>query len=235
MLVPKNSYRIRLLIIGLIFLAFFALYQMGVTSFLTAEYLQSHIDWMRAYVHENYASSIALYITLFSLGVACSLPFGVLLPIVGGMLLGWIPGALCSILSATIGGTLAFLASRYLIGNMFQERFGARLAQFNHELDQYGYLYLLGLHFFPVTPFFILNILSGLTTIPLFTFVWTTVVGVAPAFTMYSFIGTRLASLTEFSLTTSTEIMIAFVALKALSAATLVIGRFGKQWFGVKK
>jgi uncharacterized membrane protein YdjX (TVP38/TMEM64 family) len=235
MQIQKNNYRARLIVFGLILLALFFLYQMGFTSFLTVEYIETHIDRIRTYVNEHYATSIALYITLFSLGVACSLPFGILLPILGGMLLGWIPGTICSVISATIGGTIAFLVSRYLIGNMFQQRFGERLAQFNNELDQYGYLYLLGLHFFPVTPFFVLNILSGLTTIPLFTFVWTTVVGVAPAFSIYSFIGTRLASLSQLSLSTSTEIIIAFIALKILSATTLIIGRFGKRWFSSTK
>ena len=223
--------RTRLLIFAVLATALVIMYRLGVLNYCSAAYLETHIQSAKLFVADHYWTAIALYIAVFSIGVACSLPLGVLVPIMGGMLLGWIPGALCSIISATIGGTAAFLVSRYLIGDLFQERFGARLAKFNGELEQYGYLYLLGLHFFPVTPFFVLNILSGLTKIPLFTFFWTTVVGVAPAFTIYSYIGDQLTSLTQLKLVGSAKIVAAFVGLKLLSAATLLVGRFGNRWF----
>lgn len=224
-----TSYRNRLILLGLFVLTVFILYQMDVANYISADYLQKNIDVIKGYIEQNYCLSVLCYIALLSLVIACSIPLGILLPIFGGFLFGWLPGLLYSIAAASIGGTIAFLVSRYLIGEYFQKRFGPRLEKFNTELDQYGYLYLLGLHFFPVTPFFVLNILSGLTRIPIVTFLWTTVVGVAPAFAIYSYLGNQLSSLTEFRSTLSIKIVIAFVALKVLSVTTLLIGRFGKK------
>ncbi len=224
-----TSYRNRLIILGLFILGVFILYQMDVASYISADYLQENIDAIKAFIDRNYCLSAVCYIGLLSLVIACSIPLGILLPIFGGFLFGWLPGLLYSVAAATIGGTTAFLISRYLIGEYFQKKFGPRLEKFNNELDQYGYLYLLGLHFFPVTPFFVLNILSGLTRIPIVTFLWTTVVGVAPAFAIYSYLGNQLTTLTEFKSTLSLKIVIAFVALKILSVTTLLIGRFGKK------
>jgi len=225
------SSRIRLIFLGVLISLVLVLYKMGIMNYTNLEYVEAHIGAAKAYVSAHYWYAIAIYIGVFSFGVACSLPLGVLVPILGGMLLGWIPGALCSVISATIGGTAAFLTSRYLLGDLVQARFGDRLAKFNAELDQYGYLYLLGLHFFPITPFFVLNIISGLTKIPLFTFFWTTVVGVFPAFTIYSYIGDHLSSLSQLKLAASAKIVAAFVLLKVLSALTLVVGRFSGKWF----
>lgn len=225
----KKSYRNRIILLSAILLGFVVLYKMGVFSYFSTDYLQKNIEVIRAFIDQNYCTSACFYIGSLSIAIACSIPLGILLPICGGFLFGWLPGLLYSIAAATLGGTIAFLISRYLIGHYFQKRFGERLEKFNHELDQYGYLYLLGLHFFPITPFFVLNIVSGLTRIPLVTFLWTTVVGVAPAFAIYSYLGNQLTDLSQVKAALSLKIGVAFIALKVLSVCTLLIGRFGKK------
>ncbi len=226
---PQKSYRNRIILLIAFAAVLVVLYKLEIFSYFSTDFVQRNIEVIKSFIEQNYCTSACFYIGSLSLVIACSIPLGILLPIFGGFLFGWLPGVLFSIAAATIGGMIAFLISRYLIGDYFQKRFGERLEKFNNELDQYGYLYLLGLHFFPITPFFVLNILSGLTRIPLFTFLWTTIVGVAPAFAIYSYLGNQLTDLTHIKAALSLKIGIAFVALKVLSLCTLFIGRFGKK------
>ena len=227
----KPNYRWRFIALALLLVAIALIYKSGLRSYLSFEYFKQNIDTARLMVATHYLLSAVTFIGILALAAALSIPLGVIMPIVGGVLFGLVPGALFSMAGAVFGGTVAFLTSRYLIGHFFQERFGSRLETFNKELQEYGYLYLLGLHFFPITPFFVLNILAGLTTLPLTTFLWTSVIGVSPAFFIYSYIGTQLTDIQKLSDLLSAKILVAFVILKALSLTTLLVGRFGKKIF----
>jgi uncharacterized membrane protein YdjX (TVP38/TMEM64 family) len=225
----KKSYTGRLLLFALLAAVIFILYNKGIGAYITIEYFKQNIALIQEAIHAHYFRSVIIFIASLTVGAALSLPLGVIVPLAGGMLFGFFPGGLYAVIGATIGGMIAFLSSRYLIGEFFQERFKERLHKFNHELHEYGYIYLLGLHFFPVTPFFVLNILSGLTKVPVFTFFWTTIVGVSPSFFIYSYIGSHLVEINEFKDIFSKQLIFAFIALKLLSAATILIGRFSKK------
>ena len=128
-------------------------------------------------------------------------------------------------IGATLGATISFLIARYIFKKIIHDHFGPKLQTFNHELQEYGHLYLLGLHFFPITPFFILNLLAGVTHVSLWTFVWTTIVGVSPAFCIYSYFGQGLTSINNVTDIISAKFIVPFFALKGLSIITVLIGR----------
>jgi uncharacterized membrane protein YdjX (TVP38/TMEM64 family) len=233
-----QSHHRRFIILGLIVLVVIALYFGGVFDFFTFEFFKHHLEEARNFVHDNYALAVAAFIGALTGAVTLCIPLGVLTPLIAGMLFGWLPGASYAIIGATLGATIVFLMSRYLIGEFFQHRFGDRLKAFNHELKQYGYIYLLGLHFFPITPFFILNILAGLTTLSAWTFIWTTIVGVLPSYLIYTYIGNEIREVSELADLLSGKIVIAFLLLKVLSLVTISIGRFGhhaKNYISRKK
>ena len=224
----KNSYTLRLVLLALAAIAIIVIYKSGLTDYLTVAHLQHYNAHMKQAVHDHFFLSSLIFIAALVFSTTFSVPFIIVMPI-GGLLFGLILGTLYAILAATISGTLAFLASRYLIGDFFQERWSAQLKKFNDELDEHGYLYLLGFHFLPITPFFIFNTLCGLTKLKLFTFIWTTIVGIAPSVFIYNYLGYQLTEITEFKDLLSKELLYAFVALKALSLGTVIIGRFSKK------
>jgi uncharacterized membrane protein YdjX (TVP38/TMEM64 family) len=224
----KKSYKVRLILLTIAIIAILIIYWSGATQYLTVEYLRHYTDQMQEAVRNHYLISALAFIVALVFATTFSVPFLVVMPI-GGLLFGLLPGTLYALIACSISGTIAFLSSRYLIGEFFQERWGDRLKKLNHELHEYGYLYLLGLHFMPVTPFFIFNTLCGLTKLSLFTFLWTTVVGIAPSVFIYNYIGYQLTEITQFKDLFSKELLYAFIALKALSISTLLFGRFGKK------
>ena len=128
-----TSNRNRLIFLGLFVLVVFMLYQMDVLSYLSADYLQKNIDVIKDFIGRNYCLSAVCYVGLLSLVIACSIPLGILIPIFGGFLFGWLPGLLYSVAAATIGGTSAFLVSRYLIGEYFQKKFGPRIGKIQYR------------------------------------------------------------------------------------------------------
>ncbi len=224
----KRSYKGRLILLGIITVVIFILYRLDITSYLTIARLHEYNDQLQQTITDHYLLSVLAFIAAMVVAVTLSIPFFIVIP-VGGLLFGWVAGGFYALIGAMLGGISAFLASRYLIGEFFQERWGAQLKNLNKELQEYGFLYLLGLHFFPLTPFFIFNVLCGLTKISLFTFLWTTIAGISPSVFIYSFFGYKLNTINEFKELLSKDVIYPLLGLKALSVLTLLVGRFGKK------
>jgi uncharacterized membrane protein YdjX (TVP38/TMEM64 family) len=104
-----------------------------------------------------------------------------------------VPGLLFAVAGLTVGAVTAFLAARYILGGWIQERYKVPLAAFNEEMQRHGHYYLITLRVVPVLPFFLVNILAGLTKISLRRFAASTFIGLIPASFVYSFAGRRLA------------------------------------------
>ena len=127
--------------------------------------------------------------------VAFNVPGATPLTLTGGFLYGIIAGALYVNVAATIGATGAFLFARYIAGQSIQSKYGDKLAKFNEEVDANGAGYLLFMRFIPLFPFFLINLVAGLTRIRLRTFVWTTAVGILPGSLVYTNIGKQIGAL----------------------------------------
>jgi|SRR5579859_83358 len=233
-----TSHYKRFAILSVIIISLAALYYRGIFDFFTFDYFKHHLTETQHFIHDHYIYSVLIFISSLTVAVTACIPLGIFTPLISGMLFGWLPGALYSIIGATLGAFIAFSVSRYLIGNFIQQRFSEQLIKFNHELKQYGYIYLLGLHFFPITPFFILNVIAGLTRLPAWTFLWTTIVGIAPSYLIYTFIGNQVSEISELTDLLSGNVFFAFILLKVLSLVTISIGRFGhhaKKYIAHKK
>lgn len=148
--------------------------------YLTFENFQYHKESLRQMVANRYLFSSLLYIIIYFVSVTLSLPGAAILTMVGGFLFGVLPAIVYVNIAATTGAVGAFLVSRYLLGTFFQQRYGKHLLRFNRELETHGYSYLLMLRLIPVFPFFLINIVAGLTKIPLRMFFWTTALGIIP-------------------------------------------------------
>jgi uncharacterized membrane protein YdjX (TVP38/TMEM64 family) len=100
---------------------------------------------------------------------------------------------------ATAGSTLAFLLSRYLFRRAIRERFGERLRRFDAALEREGVFYLFTLRLLPVVPFFIVNLVMGLTPLRARTFWWVSQLGMLPGTAVYTWAGSTIPSLTELA------------------------------------
>lgn len=150
---------------------------------------------------------------LYILVTALSLPGAAIMTLAAGALFGLLLGAVISSFAASIGATLAFLTSRFLLRDVIQNRFGDRLKTINEGMEKDGAFYLFTLRLVPLFPFFLINLLMGLTTIRTRTYYWVSQIGMLAGTLVYVNAGTQLAKLTSLSDILSPSLLGSFVLL----------------------
>lgn len=196
-----------------IIIALAIIYYINLPTYITLEALKQQKDYLLVISQTYYWISAIAYIIIYCLVTTFSLPGAAPMSLLGGFLFGTFFGALYVIIGATIGAVLAFLGIRYLLGSMLQNRYKKRLKHFNQDLVHYGALYLLSLRLIPLFPFFLINILSGLTTISTFTFFWTTLLGIIPGALIFTFAGNRFYTIKTIADVFSYKMLFAFLLL----------------------
>ena len=206
-----------------------AVYFTQLHSYITFEDFKTNSSLFKNYVAENYLMTALFYIGLYFVVAAFSIPGAFALTIAGGFLFGTIIATAYITAGATSGAILAFLTSRYLAGNYIQKKYEKELSGFNREIKENGKNYILMLRFISIPPFFLLNILAGLTKIDLKTFVWTTAVGILPATMIYANAGNSLSKIEEPSDLLSVRLISGFVLLGLLAVLPVIAKKFFKK------
>ena len=196
-------------------------------QYLTFENLKAHRELLQRYVAEHYLLSAAVFVAYF-VSTALLVPGAVASTVAGGFLFGVVMGAIYVNIGAAMGSALAFLFSRFLIGNWVQKRYGNQLKRFNEEIEEHGLSYLFTLRIVPALPFFVTNYLAGMTKIPLRKFMLVTVLGTIPGSIVYTFAGRELARIEKLEDILSLKLLLAFFLL-ALFALTPVIRDLAKK------
>jgi pyruvate/2-oxoglutarate dehydrogenase complex dihydrolipoamide dehydrogenase (E3) component/uncharacterized membrane protein YdjX (TVP38/TMEM64 family) len=139
--------------------------------------------------------AVAVYFLLYVLVTALSLPGAALLTLAGGAVFGLLWGTVIVSFASTVGATLAFLIARFLLRDWVAGRFGPRLQAIDAGVRREGAFYLFTLRLVPVFPFFVINLLFGLTAMRAATFYWTSQIGMLAGTVVYVNAGTQLAQL----------------------------------------
>jgi uncharacterized membrane protein YdjX (TVP38/TMEM64 family) len=162
---------------------------------------------------ENRALVIAAYMVIYILSTSLSLPGATILTLAGGTLFGFWVGLLVVSFASTIGATLACFVSRFVLRDWVQGKFGDRLTTINEGVAREGAFYLFTLRLIPLFPFWMINLLIGLTKIPLLTFYWVSQVGMLPGTAVYVNAGKELAKIDSLSGILSPSLIISFAIL----------------------
>ena len=152
-------------------------------------------DWRAA----QPVTAIATYFIIYVAVTALSLPGATVMTLVGGAIFGLLGGLVLVSFASTIGATLAFLVSRFLLRDWVQARFGERLRAINTGVEKDGAFYLFTLRLVPLFPFFVINLLMGLTRIKTRTFYWVSQLGMLAGTVVYVNAGTQLAKVESLS------------------------------------
>ena len=155
----------------------------------------------------------AAYFAIYVVATALSLPGATLITLAGGAIFGLLWGTVIVSFASTIGATLAFLASRFLLRDAVQARFGRRLADINRGLERDGAFYLFTLRLIPVVPFFLINLLMGLTRMKARTFYVVSQLGMLAGTVVYVNAGTQLARIDSLQGILSPALIGSFVLL----------------------
>jgi pyruvate/2-oxoglutarate dehydrogenase complex dihydrolipoamide dehydrogenase (E3) component/uncharacterized membrane protein YdjX (TVP38/TMEM64 family) len=164
----------------------------------------------------NPGLTAATFFGLYVLVTGVSLPGAAVLTLAGGALFGLLEGTLLVSFASTIGATLAFLASRFVLRDGLRARYGDRLRGFDQGIAKDGAFYLFSLRLVPVVPFFLINLLAGLTTLKARTFYAVSQLGMLPGTVAYVYAGTRLAKIRSLGDVASPGLLGAFALLAVL-------------------
>jgi len=193
-----------------------AFYFFDLMAYLSLDVLKANRDNLLAFTDEHYVPAVALFILLYIAQTAFSLPGATLLTLTGGFLFGSLWAALYVNVGATTGATLAFLAARYLFRDWVEKRFGHRLQAFQAGFARNAFNYLLTLRLIPVFPFFLVNLLSGLTRMNVGTYVAATALGIIPGSLAYTFAGRQLGTINSLAELASPRLLLVFTVLGLL-------------------
>lgn len=223
------------LLLGLVIAAYF-IFDLGqYLNLATLKARQAGIEEFRA---EHPVFGIAVYFAIYIAVTALSLPGAALLTLAGGAIFGLLWGTLIVSFASTIGATAAFLISRFLLRDWVAERFGQRLAAIDQGVKREGSFYLFTLRLVPAFPFFLINLLLGLTAMPARTFYWVSQLGMLAGTVVYVNAGTQLARLESLSGILSPALLGSFVLLgmfPLLARKLLEIVRRNKVYAGWQK
>ena len=189
----------RVFVVGVIAALLVAFFAFDLGRFLTLDALKASQLTFAAWYAESPWLVAGSYFLIYIAVTALSLPGAVIMTLAGGALFGLWTGLLLVSFASSIGATLAFLASRFLLRDWVQSRFGSRLAVINAGMQKDGAFYLFTLRLVPVFPFFIINLVMGLTPIKTRTFYWVSQVGMLAGTAVYVNAGTQLAQLEGLS------------------------------------
>ncbi len=202
-----------------------AYFLLGLGDYLSFDGMKAAVGEWNVFYAENPVLVLAGFFLAYVAVTAASLPGAAIMTLAAGALFGLVTGTILVSFASTIGASLAFLASRHVLRESIEARFGQRLRSVNEGLERDGAFYLFTLRMIPVFPFFVVNLVMGLTRIRLLTFVWVSQVGMLLGTIVYVNAGTQLARIDSLSGIASPAVLGSFALLGiAPWLAKLVIG-----------
>ncbi|GEA61869.1 TVP38/TMEM64 family protein [Vibrio comitans] len=201
------------LIIGLILVVAIVLLGVNFGQHLTLENAKAQQLALNAHIEENFVLSAAVYFIGYVFITAFSIPGAAVVTLLGAALFGFWSSLLLVSFASTIGATLAFLSSRYLLRDWVQAKFGSKLETINKGVEKDGAFYLFSLRLIPVFPFFLINLLMGLTPISIAKFYVFSQLGMLAGTMVYLNAGTQLAEIDSLSGIVSPTVLASFALL----------------------
>ena len=203
----------KIIILSLIAGFLWAFSHYDLSHYLTLEHIKGQQASFLDFYKDNALLAIGAYSAVYIVTTALSLPGAALLTLLGGALFGLGTGTLLVSFASTIGATLAFLVSRLLLRDWVQDKFDSYLKSFNEGIEKDGVIYLFTLRLIPAVPFFVINLVMGLTPMKTLSFFLVSQIGMLAGTIVFVNAGTQLAQIESLSSILSPGIIFSFVLL----------------------
>lgn len=216
-----------ILIVILMIIAYFS----GILKYFSFDKLQMHRHAIIAFVSSHWTMASLLYIFLYVIVAALSLPVAVFLSLVGGFLFPQPFSTIYIVVGATIGATLVFLAAKTALGDVLKRKAGRLLQKIESGFLKNGVSYLLFLRLVPIFPFWLVNLAPAFLNVRVSTFIWTTFVGIIPGSFVFAQAGAGLGAILDsqqgFSISAifNWQVKIALIALGVFALIPIFIKR----------
>jgi len=220
--VPRASIVKKGAILGLFAMVVVAFFYFDVKQYLSIEALKTNRDSLLAFAELHYAVATVVFVVGYAVVTGASLPGAAILTLAGGFLFGSVLGTIYVNVGATTGATLAFLAARYLLRDWVERRFGHRLGAIQDGFRANAFSYLMTLRLIPLFPFFLVNLVSGLSRVNVSTYIGATSLGIIPGSFVYANAGRQLGTIDSLSEIASPRVLVAFLLLGLLAMVPVV-------------
>ena len=219
-----------------IFVGLYFAFDLG--QFLNLQTFKAQQENIATFQSAKPALTVLIFFCLYVLTTAVSLPGAALLTLASGAIFGVFWGTLIASFASSLGATLALIMSRFLLRDWVMQRFGQRLATIDEGIKREGAFYLFTLRLVPAFPFFLVNLLFGLTAMKARTFYWVSQLGMFAGTAAYVNAGTQLGKIDSLSGVLSPAVLGSFLLLGTLpliARKIVEIGRANKVFAGWKK
>jgi len=215
----------KLALAGLIATVIVLYFAGGGDQFLSIRLYQDLFD-------QSPVSTVLVFFIIYFVGTSCSLPVTGVLSVVSGIVFGPVTGFLISLLASTLGGTVALFSTRFLFHDLIKRRFSVHLDVINKGIEKEGALYLFGLRMVPVIPFWLLNLLVGMTSMQATVFFVATLCGMVPITLILVYTGSQLGDIETFSLSAifTPGLILSLFLLAAFPFLARAIVRFTRRF-----
>ncbi|HAS8153789.1 TVP38/TMEM64 family protein [Vibrio vulnificus] len=218
------------LVFGILLIATIILLAVNFSQYLTLDNAKAQQLALNSFIEENFLFASISYFVIYVGLTAFSVPGATVVTLLGAALFGFWYSLLLVSFASTIGATIAFLSSRYLLKDWVQARFGDKLSAINQGVEKDGAFYLFSLRLIPVFPFFLINLLMGLTPISIGRYYLTSQIGMLPGTAVYLNAGTQLADINSLSGILSPTVLASFALLGAFPIAVKwIMSKFRPQ------
>jgi dihydrolipoamide dehydrogenase len=213
-LAKRRFKQIAVILAGCIIIA--AYHWLGLGQYLSLDSLKTHQASLQSYYLDHAVQVAAGFVLIYIASTALSLPGATILTLAGGAIFGLSLGTVLVSFASTIGASLAFLASRFLLRDFVQNRFKERIETINQGVNKEGAFYLFTLRLVPIFPFFLINLVMGLTSIRLPVFFLVSQIGMLPGTLVFVNAGTELAQISSLKGILSPGLLLSFALIGVL-------------------
>ncbi|EGR0578981.1 TVP38/TMEM64 family protein [Vibrio cholerae] len=218
------------LIIAIVLIAIAALLVTQFSQYLTLDVAKAKQAELANYIDAHLLQAALIYFLVYVLLTAFSIPGATVVTLLGAALFGFGLSLLLASFASTIGATLAFLSSRFLLRDWVQAKFTDKLQTINQGIERDGAFYLLSLRLIPIFPFFLINLVMGLTPISTWRYYWVSQLGMLPGTAVYLNAGTQLAEISSLGEIVSLPVLASFVLLGVFPIVVKwIMGKFQQR------
>tara|TARA_B100001115_G_C15804184_1_gene397969 strand:- start:386 stop:1063 length:678 start_codon:yes stop_codon:yes gene_type:complete len=208
-----NKNYLKIFIVLIFLTSFFSVLIFDLDQFLSFENIKKSQNSLQSLINENYLFYYVIFFIVYIVITTFALPFAAIKTIIAGALFGLIPGVLLTSFASSIGSTLCFLMSRFVLRNYVENKYRKYVEKVNSGIIKDGMFYLFFLRLSPIFPFFIINLIFGLTKMKAITFYIISQIGMLIGTIVFVNAGVQLAKINSISDILSFEIIIAFMLI----------------------
>lgn len=216
-----NNVKFWLLVICLIILMSFYL-----SDIVTVENIKAKEAYLRIFIEDHYGLSVLLFFVACTLFINSPIPLAATLKVLGGFFFGFYWGTFYNIGATLLACLVGFGVSRYTFKGLFEKRYYDRLKTIENEIETNGFYYLLSLRLIMVVPYFLINILAGLSRVSFRKYATSTLAGITPASFIYANSGNKLDQITSLQEIFRFDIILSFAVVAAISLLPVIVKKY---------